>query len=247
VALDYFATNCQPHASTRYLSAVETFEEPKNRFLILLLNTDSIVADAENPVMFIFSSPDLYARHGFGTVLNCVADKVLEDLHNLPVIAKRRWQIIARHRCSAFRDHCLQVLQGAIERLIHIDRSCCFLRTRCLAVRKEIIQEHLHALNTFDDVRNRGLSIGLRTVLNCAKRGLFRLWSVFSALFALLVVYSELSPIKEEFEELRRKSRLTLTDDDIDQLGKLQNTQRSGTPNDWQAVHDRLSLLNPGR
>jgi len=89
VALDYLATDGQPHAGTRYLSAVETLEESKNRFLILLLNTDSVVADTENPLLFIFSSPDLYARHRLGTVLNCIADEVLEDLHDLRTIAQR--------------------------------------------------------------------------------------------------------------------------------------------------------------
>ena len=83
MALDYFAADCQPHTGTRYFSSVETLEESKNRFVVLLVNTDAVVADAEDPVVFIFLSPDLYARRCLRTVLNCIADEVLENLHDL--------------------------------------------------------------------------------------------------------------------------------------------------------------------
>jgi hypothetical protein len=113
VALDKLATDGEPHAGTRYLSAVETLEEPKNRFLELRLNTNAIVADTENPLKFICSSRDLYARHRLGTVFNCVTDEVMGDLHDLRTISKRRWQMIARHQCSAFLDRCFQIFESA--------------------------------------------------------------------------------------------------------------------------------------
>ena len=96
-----------------FLAVVQALEDDEDALEILGLDADAVVADRENPVLFIFF--DTHMDHGWflAMELNGIPDQVLEERLQLDVIRHHLRQWIVSHTALAFFNRDLQVAEYA--------------------------------------------------------------------------------------------------------------------------------------
>jgi hypothetical protein len=98
---------------------MQTLEKSEDRLPIVGSNTDAIVADREYPLISLSVDRDMHPQTSLlAAVLDCIADKVLEQLLEVRVMyVERRQRVIGNVR-SGWLDHATQVREAGAERLL---------------------------------------------------------------------------------------------------------------------------------
>src|SRR5262245_47396176 len=113
VAFDNLLADRQADAGARILVAgVQPLENLEVWLPELRLDADSIGADREVPLGPVLSGPDVDARGRLATILDGVADQVLEYLDQLAFVHQDGGQGVVSHRGAALFDGEPQISDG---------------------------------------------------------------------------------------------------------------------------------------
>ena len=97
------------------LPAVEALEDSEDSIVVLRIDADPVVADADGPLILTFFSGDRNLRRLLGFVLDRVANQVLEYLGELYLVPVKRRKRVDVYRCVILTDRKVEIHQCALD------------------------------------------------------------------------------------------------------------------------------------
>ena len=83
---------------------MQALEDDKDTLEILRVYTDAVVADREDPALFIFINTHMDPGRFLAMELDGIPDQVLEKRLQLNVVSHQLWQWIVSHLGTVFFD-----------------------------------------------------------------------------------------------------------------------------------------------
>src|SRR5580704_2431781 len=99
--LDDLPADRQTESGARHLAAMQAFEQTKNALVIRLVDSDTVIPHEEAPQVSVWLGANLDSKRRRASILDSVADQVLEQLHELTFIAQAHGERANRHERAA--------------------------------------------------------------------------------------------------------------------------------------------------
>ena len=109
---------------------------------------DAVVPYAESPPIPFECGADVYARSGFAVELDGIADEILEDLCQLGGVRIDFRKVVVADNRAGFLDKRLEIDQGGPKHRMAVHRIEAAAPGRNARVRKQVVDEPLHADGT---------------------------------------------------------------------------------------------------
>ncbi len=90
-------------------SVVQPLKDRKYAFEIFRLYADAVVTNRKDPIVCHWLGSNMNVRRPVPTKFDGIADKVLEQLHQLDVITHHHRQRATRNHCTALFNQVLQI------------------------------------------------------------------------------------------------------------------------------------------
>lgn len=155
VAFHNALTNGEANSAARNFFSVQSLERYKNAGSIFGRDADAVVGDGEKNGVFAALERDADSWRFRTSVLDRIADKILEQRHEMPLIALHGWQRIAGNFRATTLDGKFEVLADFHYSTVEVDwREAGFGAD--LGVGAKIVQQFVHAPGAVDDIGYEG-------------------------------------------------------------------------------------------
>src|SRR5574341_1244391 len=166
VALHHLLADRQPDAGARVLAlVVQALEHHEDALVVLRLDADAVVLHFKGPFLGAFDDAHMDPGHGIRAELERVADQVLEELRELPLVGLQRRHRVVSDRGARFLDRGAQVEQRPAQRRFARHRPELLALGADARVGEQVLDQLLHARGAVDDVGHELARVALEAAL----------------------------------------------------------------------------------
>src|SRR5439155_10645338 len=167
VAIDNALTDGETDARTRNSPAVQPLEHAKNLLVILRRDPDAVILHGDTPQAILPFRGYMNERRAIAPVLDAIADQILEELHEMRLVAENGGQRVTANGRPGFLDRDPAVFEHRLEYAIKIDRRNTLLTVAGqLGICQQVRQQFAHTLRSVADEfdAGRGFAVELAAI-----------------------------------------------------------------------------------
>src|SRR6185369_238163 len=171
---DDFTSNRKPNTSAWVLlGSMQTLEDHKNLFGIFWIDTNSVVTYKDKPAILYLADANMNARRFLPFKLDCVADQILKQLHQLQIIPKHGRQGLVSDDGIIRLDDQVQIIRNTFQSFLQFDLCKLLIACAHLRIREQIRQQVFHAIRSFEGITNELVRIFIQLALIPTRQKLY--------------------------------------------------------------------------